>query len=124
MQCISFSLMFSVHRLCYLLLFFSLRVLGLARFRIDDSFLGENGCLMVQALVDSEGRTLASTGLGGQLSGDIGSLSELEILIGHIPVIDEKGMIGMVSIGDVVHVVVREHRQEFEHLNAFIQGGY
>ncbi|BAT80585.1 hypothetical protein LR48_Vigan08g085000 [Vigna angularis] len=56
MQCISFSLMFSVHRLCYLLLFFSLRVLGLARFRIDDSFLGENGCLMVQALVDSEGR--------------------------------------------------------------------
>ncbi|BAT88586.1 hypothetical protein VIGAN_05212200, partial [Vigna angularis var. angularis] len=33
-----------------------LRVLGLARFRIDDSFLGENGCLMVQALVDSEGR--------------------------------------------------------------------
>ncbi|BAT88908.1 hypothetical protein VIGAN_05255300 [Vigna angularis var. angularis] len=33
-----------------------LRVLGLARFRIDDSFLGENGCLMVQALVDSEER--------------------------------------------------------------------
>ncbi|WVZ12402.1 hypothetical protein V8G54_016932 [Vigna mungo] len=33
-------------------------VLGLARFRIDDSLLGQNGCLMVQALVDSEGRFL------------------------------------------------------------------
>ena len=38
--------------------------------------------------------------------------------------IDEKGMIGMVSIGDVVRAVVREHRQEVERLNAFIQGGY
>jgi len=44
--------------------------------------------------------------------------------IRHIPVIDEKGMIGMVSIGDVVRAVVREHRQEVERLNAFIQGGY
>jgi len=33
-------------------------VLGFARFRIDDSLLGENGCMMVQALVDSEGRFL------------------------------------------------------------------
>nr|ACU14498.1 unknown [Glycine max] len=41
--------------------------------------------------------------------------------IRHIPVIDEKGMIGMVSIGDVVRAVVREHRQEVERLNAFIQ---
>jgi len=44
--------------------------------------------------------------------------------IRHIPVIDEKGMIGMVSIGDVVRAVVREHRQEVERLSAFIQGGY
>jgi len=44
--------------------------------------------------------------------------------IRHIPVIDEKGMVGMVSIGDVVRAVVREHRQEVERLNAFIQGGY
>jgi len=44
--------------------------------------------------------------------------------IRHIPVIDEKGMIGMVSIGDVVRAVVREHREEVERLNAFIQGGY
>ncbi|KAG2389841.1 uncharacterized protein HKW66_Vig0179140 [Vigna angularis] len=33
-------------------------VLGLARFKIDDSLLREIGCLMVQALVDSEGRFL------------------------------------------------------------------
>ncbi|XP_057442097.1 CBS domain-containing protein CBSX3, mitochondrial [Lotus japonicus] len=44
--------------------------------------------------------------------------------IRHIPVIDGKGMLGMVSIGDVVRAVVSEHRQELDRLNAFIQGGY
>ena len=44
--------------------------------------------------------------------------------IRHIPVITEKGMIGMVSIGDVVRAVVNEHRQELDRLNAYIQGGY
>lgn len=44
--------------------------------------------------------------------------------IRHIPVINERGMIGMVSIGDVVRAVVSEHRQELDRLNAYIQGGY
>ena len=44
--------------------------------------------------------------------------------IRHIPVIDEKKMLGMVSIGDVVRAVVSEHREELDRLNAFIQGGY
>ncbi|KAH7564683.1 hypothetical protein JRO89_XS09G0006000 [Xanthoceras sorbifolium] len=44
--------------------------------------------------------------------------------IRHIPVIDDKAMIGMVSIGDVVRAVVSEHREELDHLNAYIQGGY
>ncbi|XP_016510940.2 CBS domain-containing protein CBSX3, mitochondrial-like [Nicotiana tabacum] len=44
--------------------------------------------------------------------------------IRHIPVIDQTGMIGMVSIGDVVRAVVSEHREELNRLNAFIQGGY
>ena len=44
--------------------------------------------------------------------------------IRHIPVIDNKNMIGMVSIGDVVRAVVSEHREELNRLNAFIQGGY
>ncbi|KAK4274957.1 hypothetical protein QN277_018110 [Acacia crassicarpa] len=44
--------------------------------------------------------------------------------IRHIPVINDKGMMGMVSIGDVVRAVVSEHRQELDRLNAFIQGGY
>ncbi|TMX02588.1 hypothetical protein EJD97_020940 [Solanum chilense] len=44
--------------------------------------------------------------------------------IRHIPVIDQTGMIGMVSIGDVVRAVVGEHREELKRLNAFIQGGY
>lgn len=38
--------------------------------------------------------------------------------------IDEKEMIGMVSIGDVVRAVVSEHREELDRLNAFIHGGY
>ncbi|TKY54772.1 putative nuclease HARBI1 [Spatholobus suberectus] len=33
-------------------------VLGFGRFKVDDELLGENACLMVQALVDSEGRFL------------------------------------------------------------------
>ncbi|KAF8398114.1 hypothetical protein HHK36_017039 [Tetracentron sinense] len=44
--------------------------------------------------------------------------------IRHIPVIDDKEMIGMVSIGDVVRAVVSEHREELNRLNAYIQGGY
>jgi CBS domain-containing protein len=44
--------------------------------------------------------------------------------IRHIPVVNESGMIGMVSIGDVVRAVVTEHRDELTRLNAFIQGGY
>ncbi|MBA0728054.1 hypothetical protein Golax_000989 [Gossypium laxum] len=44
--------------------------------------------------------------------------------IRHIPVINEKEMVGMVSIGDVVRAVVSEHRAELDRLNAYIQGGY
>ncbi|KAK9122463.1 hypothetical protein Syun_020080 [Stephania yunnanensis] len=44
--------------------------------------------------------------------------------IRHIPVINDKKMIGMVSIGDVVRAVVSEHREELNRLNAYIQGGY
>jgi len=44
--------------------------------------------------------------------------------IRHIPVINEAGMAGMVSIGDVVRAVVSEHREELDRLNAYIQGGY
>jgi len=44
--------------------------------------------------------------------------------IRHIPVVDGTGMIGMVSIGDVVRAVVSEHRDEVNRLNAYIQGGY
>ncbi|KAL5758629.1 hypothetical protein ACOSP7_021240 [Xanthoceras sorbifolium] len=42
--------------------------------------------------------------------------------IRHIPVIDDKAMIGMVSI--VGRAVVSDHREELDRLNAYIQGGY
>ncbi|XP_047310822.1 CBS domain-containing protein CBSX3, mitochondrial [Impatiens glandulifera] len=44
--------------------------------------------------------------------------------IRHIPVIGNEGMLGMVSIGDVVRAVVSEHREELDRLNAYIHGGY
>jgi len=44
--------------------------------------------------------------------------------IRHIPVVEGKGMKGMVSIGDVVRAVVDEHREELQRLSSFIQGGY
>ncbi|KAG0615885.1 hypothetical protein M758_5G073100 [Ceratodon purpureus] len=44
--------------------------------------------------------------------------------IRHIPVVEDKGMKGMVSIGDVVRAVVDEHREELQRLSSFIQGGY
>jgi CBS domain-containing protein len=44
--------------------------------------------------------------------------------IRHIPVVEDKGMKGMVSIGDVVRAVVDEHREELQRLSSYIQGGY
>ena len=58
------------------------------------------------------------------VKGHFGCLLLTDNRIRHIPVIDEKGMVGMVSIGDVVRAVVSEHREELDRLNSFIQGGY
>nr|XP_024365746.1 CBS domain-containing protein CBSX3, mitochondrial-like [Physcomitrium patens] len=44
--------------------------------------------------------------------------------IRHIPVVEDKKMKGMVSIGDVVRAVLDEHREELQSLNSYIQGGY
>jgi CBS domain-containing protein len=44
--------------------------------------------------------------------------------IRHIPVVENKEMKGMVSIGDVVRAVVDEHREELQRLSSFIQGSY
>lgn len=44
--------------------------------------------------------------------------------IRHIPVVENKEMKGMVSIGDVVRAVVDEHREELQRLSSYIQGGY
>lgn len=62
-----------------------------------------------------------------KLCGDVGVVELFELAdnrIRHIPVVNEGGMIGMVSIGDVVRAVVSEHREELNRLNAYIQGGY
>ncbi|EFN60181.1 hypothetical protein CHLNCDRAFT_33710 [Chlorella variabilis] len=42
----------------------------------------------------------------------------------HVPVMDSGSMQGMVSIRDVVHTMLKEHRQEVDRLNEYIQGSY
>jgi signal-transduction protein with cAMP-binding, CBS, and nucleotidyltransferase domain len=42
----------------------------------------------------------------------------------HVPVIEGGSMSGMVSIRDVVHVMVKEHREEVGRLNEYIQGTF
>ncbi|KAG7667069.1 hypothetical protein Ndes2526B_g04440 [Nannochloris sp. 'desiccata'] len=42
----------------------------------------------------------------------------------HVPVVEEGSMTGMVSIRDVVHVMVKEHREEVGRLNEYIQGTF
>ena len=42
----------------------------------------------------------------------------------HVPVIEGGAMTGMVSIRDVVHVMLKEHREEVGRLNEYIQGTF
>jgi CBS domain-containing protein len=42
--------------------------------------------------------------------------------IRHLPVVEEGRMIGVVSIGDLVRVVIEEQDQTIEHLERFIAG--
>ncbi|PRW60603.1 CBS domain-containing mitochondrial [Chlorella sorokiniana] len=42
----------------------------------------------------------------------------------HLPVIDEGNMVGMISIKDVVHVMLKEHREEVTRMEEYIQGTY
>jgi predicted transcriptional regulator len=42
----------------------------------------------------------------------------------HVPVADGGAMAGMVSIRDVVHVMLKEHREEVGRLNEYIQGTF
>ena len=43
----------------------------------------------------------------------------------HVPVVEQCGtMAGMVSIKDVVHVMLKEHREEVGRLNEYIQGTF
>jgi CBS domain-containing protein len=42
--------------------------------------------------------------------------------IRHLPVVDGGTMVGMISIGDLVRVVIEEQDQTIEHLERFIAG--
>jgi len=42
----------------------------------------------------------------------------------HLPVVDERSVTGVVSMGDLVKYVITAQRDEIEHLQAYITGGY
>ncbi len=44
--------------------------------------------------------------------------------IRHLPVIDHGGLVGLVSIGDVVKAKMTVHNVEIQHLNDYIEGKY
>lgn len=44
--------------------------------------------------------------------------------IRHLPILDERRLVGMVSIGDVVNVQLHETRYENRHLKGYIAGSY
>lgn len=44
--------------------------------------------------------------------------------IRHLPVIDKKKLVGLISIGDVVKSVISEHKIKISHLEDYIQGKY
>jgi CBS domain-containing protein len=43
--------------------------------------------------------------------------------IRHLPVVDENGLIGVISIGDVVEGIISEHKGTISDLENFITGG-
>lgn len=45
-----------------------------------------------------------------------------EMRIRHLPVVEGGRMVGMISIGDLVRVVIEEQDQTIEHLERFIAG--
>lgn len=44
--------------------------------------------------------------------------------IRHVPVVEKRKMLGMISIGDVVKELVELHRKDAENMREFISGGY
>ncbi|MCG8277300.1 CBS domain-containing protein [Stenotrophomonas sp. NLF4-10] len=43
--------------------------------------------------------------------------------IRHLPVVEEGGVVGVISIGDLVKAVIEEQRQELGQLQQYITGG-
>lgn len=42
----------------------------------------------------------------------------------HVPVVDNGVMLGMASMRDVVHIMLKEHREEVGRLQEYIQGTF
>ncbi len=42
--------------------------------------------------------------------------------IRHLPVVDEGAVVGIISIGDLVEAIIRDQKEEIEHLEHYISG--
>jgi CBS domain-containing protein len=40
----------------------------------------------------------------------------------HLPVVDARRLVGLISIGDLVHATIKEQEQMIEHLQQYIAG--
>lgn len=62
------------------------------------------------------------------VSPDDGIMKCMELMtvhhVRHLPVLEEDRLIGIVSIGDVVHWVITAQRQAIDQLTGYISGGY
>lgn len=45
-----------------------------------------------------------------------------ELKIRHLPVIDGKSVVGLISIGDLVQAIISDQQEEIEHLEQYISG--
>jgi len=87
----------------------------------------------VMNLVVAEGRDPAATNVAEVMTPKViavrsdRSLEEVEAImrqerVRHVPVTDESGLVGMISIGDVNAFNAAEDHQAVEYLNQYIQG--
>lgn len=45
-----------------------------------------------------------------------------ELKIRHLPVIEGKSVVGLISIGDLVQAIISDQQEEIEHLEQYISG--
>jgi CBS domain-containing protein len=89
----------------------------------------------VMMRVVAEGRDAARTRVGEVMTTDVitispeTSIEDVEVImrrhrVRHLPVLGERGLVGLVSIGDVLVYHAESRKQMVEQLTDYVSGGY